>query len=234
VHDQQTTVKITCFKYSDTPPFGGFVKKIGLEMLAGYVSSKELRVKQYETFEKMEPSSLMNIDGLREVGEADTIDYSSVRTVIGAFVKLAQPETYLEIGMRRGHSLCMAVNCSPQPLTIYSFDLWIPNYAGEENPGLDLILKETIPAFFDDPSNPKHIDLMFVDGDHSAEGAQIDLLNVIEHVSVGGLLVFDDIFHPLHMYLLDVWREVMKQYPDFKVLKNTKHEYRWTVALRTY
>ena len=229
------------------------MKKIDLEMLAGYVSSKELRMKQYETFEKMEPSSLMNIDGLREVGEADTIDYSSVRTVIGAFVKLAQPETYLEIGTRRGHSLCMAVNCSQQPPTIYSFDLWIPNYAGEENPGSDLILKElqkfdfkgqiqfypgdskeTIPAFFDDPSNPKYIDLMFVDGDHSAEGARIDLLNVIEHVSVGGLLVFDDIIHPLHMYLLDVWRKVMKQYPNFEVLENTKHEYGWTMALRTY
>lgn len=114
------------------------MKKIDLEMLAGYVSSKELRAKQYETFEKMEPSSLMNID------------------------------------------------------------------------------------------------LMFVDGDHFAEGARIDLLNVIEHVSVGGLLVFDDIIHPLHMYLLDVWREVMKQYPDFKVLENTMHEYGWTVALRTY
>ena len=60
------------------------------------------------------------------------------------------------------------------------------------------------------------------------------MLNVIEHVLVDNLLVFNDIFHPLHMYLLDVWREVMKQYPDFEVLENTKHEYGWAVAFRTY
>jgi hypothetical protein len=26
----------------------------------------------------------------------------------------------------------------------------------------------------------------------------------------------------------------MKQYPDFEVLENTKHEYGWAVAFRTY
>ncbi len=48
---------------------------------------------------------------------------------------------------------------------------------------------------------------LIVDGDHSDENARTDLRNVVEHVSVGGLLVFDDIIHPSHPGLRGVWRE---------------------------
>lgn len=227
------------------------MKKIDLNQLETHASSKAMRVKLYDTISRMEASPAMGLENLRRIAEAESIDYTSVRTVIGAFVALEKPRTYLEIGTRRGHSLCMAVNCSSQPLDIYSFDLWIPNYAGEENPGEALIRKElekfqfsgqidfhpgdskeTIPAFFENPANPQELDCIFVDGDHSAEGARIDLLNVIPHIAKHGLLVFDDVTHPQHRYLLDVWREVMQGYPNFTLLENTRHEYGWVIAQR--
>jgi len=146
----------------------------------------------------------------------------------------------------------MVINCAPQPVDVYSFDLWLEDYAGEANPGQQLILNElrkfnfngkiqffdgdskhTIPAFFADTAHPQTIDLVFVDGDHSDEGARTDILNVIDHVSVGGLLVFDDITHPSHRTLLDVWHSIMDTRSDFETRENTIHEYGWAIALRT-
>jgi predicted O-methyltransferase YrrM len=179
------------------------------------------------------------------------VDYTSVRTIVGSFAELAAPRTYLEIGTRRGHSLCMFVRCNPQPAEIFSFDLWMEGYAGEPNPGADLIRreldklqfrgnihflpgdsKETVPAFFADPGNPQQIDCVFVDGDHSDEGARTDIRNVIDHISPGGLLVFDDITHPQHPGLLGVWNALLEGRSEFDVRVNTRHEYGWAIALR--
>jgi predicted O-methyltransferase YrrM len=228
------------------------LKLIDLDELTALAASAEMRQKQYTTFAAMEPSSNMNLDALRQTAEAEQIDYTSVRTVLGAYALMAAPRTYLEIGTRRGHSVCMVVNCAPQPMDIYSFDLWLENYAGEANPGQQLIRdelrkfdftgtirffdgdsKQTVPAFFRNSAHPQTIDLVFVDGDHSDEGARTDILNVIDHVSVGGLLVFDDITHPSHRTLIDVWHSILDTRPDFETRENTKHEYGWAIALRT-
>jgi predicted O-methyltransferase YrrM len=227
-------------------------KMIDLDQLVALAASPAMRRKQYEISGSMEPSSIMNLDGLRQFAEAEDIDYTSVRTVLGAYAHLAAPRTYLEIGTRRGHSLCMVISCAPKPVDVYSFDLWLENYAGEANPGQQLILNElqklnfrgkiqffdgeskhTVPAFFRDTAHPSTIDLVFVDGDHSDEGARADILNVIDHVSVGGLLAFDDITHPAHRTLLDVWHSVLDCRTDFETRENTIHEYGWAIALRT-
>jgi predicted O-methyltransferase YrrM len=194
----------------------------------------------------------MNMDVFRYLADLDTTDYSSVRTVLGSFAQLAGPASYLEIGTRRGHSLCMVVNCAPEPVDVYSFDLWIENYAGEANPGTTLIENElakfdyrgkirffagdsrmTVPAFFKNPANPQQIDLIFVDGDHSDAGARADILNVIDHVSEGGLLVFDDITHPAHSTLRQVWHTILNTRPDFETRECIEHEYGWAIAQRT-
>ena len=49
-------------------------------------------------------------------------------------------------------------------------------------------------------------DLILVDGDHSEAGAHQDLQNVFPRLAPGGMLVFDDIAHPAHHYLLTLWR----------------------------
>jgi predicted O-methyltransferase YrrM len=227
------------------------MNSIDLDLLIERAASKDLRRRQYETFALMEPSVHMTLDTFRHIAELEETDYTSVRTVLGAFGEMARPRTYLEIGTRRGHSLCMVANCVPESIDIYSFDLWVEDYAGESNPGLDLIRRElrklgfrgnahffagdskkTIPSFFGDPGHPQELDLIFVDGDHSDEGARTDLVNVVDRLSVGGLLVFDDITHPLHSGLRGVWHDLMKDRRNFELRESTKHEYGWAIALR--
>jgi hypothetical protein len=146
----------------------------------------------------------------------------------------------------------MVVSCAPLPVDVYSFDLWLENYAGEENPGQDLIVRElakfdfkgsirffsgdsryTVPAFFRGRGYPRQIDMIFVDGDHSDEGARVDILNVIDHVSPGGMLVFDDITHPAHAGLHGVWHDILDRRSGWETRECTKHEYGWALALRT-
>jgi predicted O-methyltransferase YrrM len=227
------------------------MNSVDLDLVVNRAASRALRQRQYDTFALMEPSVHMPLEAFRQIAELEQSDYTSVRTVLGAFVEMASPRTYLEIGTRRGHSLCMVANCAPGPVDIYSFDLWIHDYAGESNPGLELIKRElkkfdfrgearffsgdsrqTIRAFFQQPAHPQHIDLIFVDGDHSDEGARTDLLNVVDHVSVGGLLVFDDITHPLYSSLRGVWHDLMDRRVNFELRECTKHEYGWAIARR--
>jgi predicted O-methyltransferase YrrM len=228
------------------------MKKTDLDSIINFAASQEMRSRQYETFAAMEPSSNMNLDTFREAARAAESEYVSVRTILGSFAELACPTNYLEIGTRRGHSLCLVVASASEPLDVYSFDLWIEGYAGEANPGPSLIEAElqrlefdgnitfidgdsrsTVPAFFANAANPQSFDLVVVDGDHSDEGAELDLENVADHVSSGGVLVFDDIAHPAHPGLLAVWRRVMERHPEYESRESLEHEYGWAVAQRT-
>ena len=74
--------------------------------------------------------------------------------------------------------------------------------------------KETVPRFFE--THKGKIDLIYVDGDHSPEGAIADLENVHGHFKV---LVCHDLVHPDHPYLLDIWKSYTKKHdlPNFTV-----------------
>lgn len=156
--------------------------------------------------------------------------YLDISNVLFTAAKILQPETYLEIGVRRGRSACMVVRGCPS-VNMVAFDMWIQNYAGMENPGEEFVRQEltknghtggisfingnshqTIPEFFSRYPGTL-LDMITVDGDHSEEGAFDDLCNVIPYLSVGGVLVFDDIAHPAHPYLLDVWRRALARFP---------------------
>jgi len=222
---------------------------VDIDAVLNRAASMEIRRIQFETVRRMAPSSCMPLSDFQAIASDAESDHISIRQILGAFTLMALPECYLEIGVRRGHSLCMVAHCSRTPITIYGFDLWLQNYADEENPGPDLIRSEvkkfsfkgrlelisgdsrqTIPRFFEQRPPFFCLDMVFVDGDHSAEGARIDLENMIDHVTPGGILVFDDICHPDHMYLQDVWNEVMANRNDFTVRSTHRYEYGWAVA----
>jgi predicted O-methyltransferase YrrM len=157
---------------------------------------------------------------------ADDWVYADLLTVLHAAATLLRPDTYLEIGVRRGRSLGIVAAAAPQ-VRIWGFDLWIPEYAGMPNPGpsfvrdevarlapaVDLTLvsgdsRVTVPDFFE--AHPDlRFDLVTVDGDHSREGAAADLAHVIPRVKAGGVLTFDDIAHPQHPWLAEVWRDLV-------------------------
>lgn len=60
--------------------------------------------------------------------------------------------------------------------------------------------KTTIPKFFE--THKEKIDLAFIDGDHTVEGATADLENVWSHSKI---IVFHDLFHPQAPFLENVF-----------------------------
>ena len=163
----------------------------------------------------------------------DDWGYLDITNSLYAISKLGQPENYLEIGVRRGRSVCIVAAASPH-VNIYGFDLWQKGYGGNDNPGPDFVKDElkrlghngktefisgdshvTVPKFLKD--NPDlTFDLITVDGDHSLVGALDDLTNVIDRLKVGGVLIFDDIDNPYCPGLDGVWDRFMKVHPSLE------------------
>ncbi len=175
--------------------------------------------------------------------------YADIVTVLLACALLIQPESYLEIGVRRGRSMAMVAATRPR-CRIVGFDLWKADYAGMPNPGPDFVRAEldklgyrgslelvsgdshqTLPAYFN--AHPdEYFDLITVDGDHSRQGAIQDLREVMPRLKLGGALVFDDICHPAHPYLLPVWQETVAGDPRFTTWQFTDLGYGVALAIR--
>lgn len=180
--------------------------------------------------------------------EETSLAKSNMLCILGAYIALAEPAYYLEIGTRRGHSACMAAFCAAKPMYIYCFDLWMSNYAGEDNPGPQFVQNEydkvnrfcniefitgnstvTVPHFL---GRDRLIDVVLVDGDHSDGGALLDLENVVKHIPVNGLIIFDDITCPQCASLLQVWRGFISKHPNFEAFENRECPNGWAIALR--
>ncbi|OGS35872.1 MAG: hypothetical protein A2293_07230 [Elusimicrobia bacterium RIFOXYB2_FULL_49_7] len=175
--------------------------------------------------------------------------YLDIVNVLYGASKAVKPKNYLEIGVRRGRSVCMVAKATPT-VNIFAFDMWKANYAGMDNPGPDFVRSElsrmghrgqvqfvngnsheTLKRFFLD--NPTlTFDMMTVDGDHSEVGAAQDLNDVIPHLSVGGILVFDDISHPSHPYLLNLWKKTIAAHPGLVSYEFTEMGYGVAFAIR--
>jgi FkbM family methyltransferase len=149
-----------------------------------------------------------------------------------------KPSNYLEVGVRRGRSISQVLVQSPETKA-YGFDLWAPEYAGVPNPGPDFVVSElkklgvkklptliagnsheTLPRFWSDPHNPRQFELIFVDGDHTYEGAKKDLESCFAHLAPGGALLFDDIQHLSHPWLKDLWEEYKNKFADYIFIEN--------------
>ncbi len=175
--------------------------------------------------------------------------YLDITNVLYAASELIQPARYLEIGVRRGRSMAMVASACPQ-VDIVGFDMWIENYAGMPNPGPQFVENEvrkfghtgrltlldgnshnTVPEFFKE--NRDEFDLITVDGDHSDEGAMDDLMNILPHLSLGGVVVFDDILHPAHPNLRKVWLSALDKFPGrFNSFEYVELGYGIAIAVR--
>lgn len=185
--------------------------------------------------------------GLERFGDAWR--YADIVTVLLAAAQLVRPQHYLEIGARRGRSMAMVAATCPE-CEIVGFDLWLPDYAGMPNPGPDFVRAEmkklghtgrlelisgnsheTLPRYFSEHPDT-FFDLITVDGDHSEKGAQRDLHDVLPRLKVGGVIVLDDICHPAHPYLGNVWQRVVAADPRFAAWQFTELGYGVALAVR--
>lgn len=168
--------------------------------------------------------------GLERFG--DKWVYADINTVLLGLSKVLRPKNYLEIGVRRGRSMAM-VGSQSRDCFIVGFDMWIQNYGGMENPGKEFVRSElervgfkgrlefvdgdskiTVPQYFKEHPD-EYFDMITVDGDHSLEGARGDLINVVPHLKVGGVLVFDDISNQDCYYLGKLWDALVVNNPRF-------------------
>jgi len=150
-------------------------------------------------------------------------DYVDNVVLANAFALAAKPETVLEIGVRRGF-LTASIASIVKTAELVLVDPWESEYAGRPNPGPELVKKQLknvgftgnlriyqgysidqLPRVFREDAG-KTYDMIIVDGDHTVPGANADLEYVFNKVSLGGLLIFDDVAHPDFLELWDLWK----------------------------
>lgn len=175
--------------------------------------------------------------------------YTDLPVALYAACELIQPKSYLEIGVRRGRSMAVVAARRPE-CQMVGFDYWKKNYAGMENPGADFVRAEvrrvghrgplelitgnshqTVPEYLG-KNLDTWFDLVTVDGDHSPAGAAQDLADVLPRLRIGGAVLFDDISHPLHPELLEVWRTYAGDRARFTSWEYTDLGYGVGIAVR--
>lgn len=188
-------------------------------------------------------------DGLARFGAGWR--FADIVTVLLTLAEVLQPRRYLEIGVRRGRSACAVASRAPA-CDMALFDMWIENYAGMANPGPDFVRSElakvghrgdarfidgdshrTLPRYFGD-NRGVAFDLITVDGDHSDAGATQDLRDVLPHLAIGGAVVFDDVCHPTHPGLRQVWQQVVAADPRFTTWMYDQVGYGVAFAIRKW
>lgn len=150
---------------------------------------------------------------------------------------------YLEIGTREGCSLRNVIEGNNNLEEIFISDIWGSDYGGSGRQNhnhisnlltllkfsgkvvyLDGDSKVTVPTLQDDYRD--YFDLVLVDGDHSYDGGMADLRNVFGLVKNKGIIVFDDINHPSHMYLENCFDDfVTTQYNHIESTKKIKEDF---------
>ena len=188
-------------------------------------------------------------DGLRRFGS--DWRYADIVTVLLCLSEIIEPKSYLEIGVRRGRSVAaVASPCSRCSLVL--LDMWVQDYAGMENPGPAFVGQEllrighegsvrfidgdshkTLPALFREIPDAT-FDMITVDGDHETKGAVQDLCHVLPRLNAGGAIVFDDICHPSHPELADVWHKLVVADPRYSSFSYRDGGYGVGFAIRKY
>lgn len=174
-----------------------------------------------------------------------------LHTFLHSYARTFKPNIYLEVGVRKGGSMSQVISQSPNT-SVFGFDLWPPDYCIEKGwehipSSPEIVTREmkqfkpnadpafmsgssavTLPRFF--AQHPNFVaDLATVDGDHSLEGGRFDLEQVFPHAKV---IAFDDITHPAHGYLDQVFDEVVQKKPVKWVVVKDKFDVGTALAFR--
>lgn len=132
---------------------------------------------------------------------------ANIWVVLAYLAKVIKPEQYAELGVRRGFSMAI-VGARRKTAHLVGFDLWIPSYAGADNPGPEFVKSElakvghtgrvelitgdcekTVPAY----EIPTFFPLILADAEHTTEGVLRDIKNCRRLLAPGGYLIIDDL-----------------------------------------
>lgn len=208
-----------------------------------------------EVMSKLEPDAYIQYlngyyrEGLKRFGK--DWGYVDIVTAVLGLAERLRPESYLEIGVRRGRSVCSVASVRPD-IHIAMFDMWVSNYAGMENPGETHVRSEldkfghtgkrefvngnshiTLKQYF--TANPDvYFDMITVDGDHSNLGAAEDIADILPRLSIGGAVVFDDTCNPNVAGLSEVWHRMVAENPRFAAYTYSDVGYGVGFAIRKY
>lgn len=127
--------------------------------------------------------------------------------------KMSGIESLLEVGSARGHTLAMLALCAMKRAKVCSIDAGL--YADDLKSTVQQLKDEGYDASlfvgnsrsreaFDFASERAPFEFVFIDGDHSYEGARADWLNYGQMAKVVG---FHDIAHP-HHDVSKLWAEI--------------------------
>ena len=177
--------------------------------------------------------------------------YADINTALIGLSRVMKIENYMEIGVRRGRSMCMLAS-QQKEANFYGFDMWVEDYHDSPNPGPDFVKKElekvgfqgnanfingdsknTVPEFF--KKNPDlFFDIITIDGDHSLRGAKKDIKNILPRLKIGGAIVFDDISSQEHSYLRKLWIKQIKNKDNYYSYEFTDIGLGIAVGIRKY
>lgn len=112
------------------------------------------------------------------------------------------PRNVLEIGFASGRSCC-TILCSSNPEKIISVDINLDYMGARENSDFLISNFKNLKIIEGDSKNilneeffksefPDGLDFIFIDGDHSYEGAYLDIRNTFNFLNPGGIMIIDD------------------------------------------
>lgn len=203
------------------------------------IGSPEVKRRVLTTLAQLTPDVFLtrNLDAFNNALQKGECWFDSP-TFLNWYAVTFKPANYLEVGVRRGRSMAQVVVGSPHT-RCFGFDMWIPDYSGVDNPGPEFVLSEfkklgalqlpelikgnshvTLTEFWANPANPQYFDLIFIDGDHTYEGAKQDLDLAFMHLAPSGALLFDDISHPSHPELYPLWNEYKQKFPEYLFIED--------------
>lgn len=107
--------------------------------------------------------------------------------IINGLIAKNNYKTYLEIGVRDG-SCFHAVKCE----TKVGVDPDPASAATVKQTSDDFFYKLTVSPFKEDIGIPKRYDIIFIDGLHHADQVEQDIINALEHLTLGGTIVMHD------------------------------------------